>query len=143
MIEGKWKIDRSYKNICIELLTENLASLRAKAGITQEEISNLVGISRQTYYAIETGQRTMSWNTYLSLLLFFDTNNSTRSMLRTLNIYPKELMSKMCGICDHGCRNHYCMCSPRRLANADIHLALVPELEDGKRQCSCPKDQRP
>ena len=75
MIEGKWKIDRSYKNICIEMLTENLASLRAKADITQGEISNLIGISRQTYYAIETGQRTMSWNTYLSLLLFFDTNN--------------------------------------------------------------------
>lgn len=98
MIEGKWKIDRSYKNICIEMLTENLASLRAKAGITQEEISNLVGISRQTYYAIETGQCAMSWNTYLSLLLFFDTNNSTRNMLRALNIYPKELMSKMCGV---------------------------------------------
>lgn len=31
MIEGKWKIDRSYKNICIEMMTENLASLRAKA----------------------------------------------------------------------------------------------------------------
>ena len=52
MIEGKWKIDRSYKNICIEMLTENLASLRAKADITQAEISNLIGISRQTYYAI-------------------------------------------------------------------------------------------
>lgn len=63
MIEGKWKIDRSYKNICIEMMTENLASLRAKADITQGEISNLIGISRQTYYAIETGQRTMSWNT--------------------------------------------------------------------------------
>lgn len=85
MIEGKWKIDRSYKNICIEMMTENLASLRAKADITQGEISNLIGISRQTYYAIETGQRTMSWNTYLSLLLFFDTNNSTRSMLRALS----------------------------------------------------------
>lgn len=66
MIEGKWKIDRSYKNICIEMMTENLASLRAKADITQGEISNLIGISRQTYYAIETGQRTMSWNLVLS-----------------------------------------------------------------------------
>lgn len=93
MIEGKWKIDRSYKNICIEMMTENLASLRAKADITQGEISNLIGISRQTYYAIETGQRTMSWNTYLSLLLFFDTNNSTRSMLRALSIIRVVLVS--------------------------------------------------
>ena len=98
MISEKWKIDKSYKDTCIELLYENLVSLRAKANITQAEIANLVGISRQTYYAIESGQRTMSWNTYLSLLLFFDTNNFTRSMLRDLNIYPKELMIKMCGV---------------------------------------------
>jgi len=98
MISEKWKIDKSYKDTCIELLYENLVSLRAKANITQAEIANLVGISRQTYYAIETGQRTMSWNTYLSLLLFFDTNNFTRSMLRDLNVYPKELMIKMCGV---------------------------------------------
>ena len=97
MTREKWRIDRSYKDTCIELLTENLASLRAKAGITQAELANLVGISRQTYYAIETGQRVMSWNTYLSLLLFFDTNLDTRSMLRDLNAYPKELMITMCG----------------------------------------------
>ena len=50
MIEGKWKIDRSYKNICIEMMTENLASLRAKADITQGEISNLIpsSISRSS-----------------------------------------------------------------------------------------------
>lgn len=98
MIDEKWKIERSYKHTCIELLTENLSPLRAKASITQAEIANLIGISRQTYYAIETGQREMSWNTYLSLLLFFDTNNATRSMLRDLNIYPRELMIKMCGV---------------------------------------------
>lgn len=98
MISEKWNIDKSYKNTCIEVLYENLVPLRAKADITQAEIANLVGISRQTYYAIETGQRMMSWNTYLSLLLFFDTNTLTRSMLRDLNVYPKELMLKMSGI---------------------------------------------
>lgn len=98
MISEKWQIDKSYKDTCIELLCENLVSLRAKADITQAEIANLIGISRQTYYAIETGQRTMSWNTYLSLLFFFDTNNSTHSMLRDLNVYPKELMIKMCSV---------------------------------------------
>lgn len=98
MIGEKRGIDKSYKDTCIELLYENLVPLRAKAGITQAEIANFVGVSRQTYYAIETGQRTMSWNTYLSLLFFFDTNNFTRGMLRDLNIYPKELMIKMCGV---------------------------------------------
>lgn len=94
MIEGKWKIDRSYKNICIEMMTENLASLRAKADITQGEISNLIGISRQTYYAIETGQRTMSWNTYLSLIFFFDSVVETSQMIRELGVYPTQLVEQ-------------------------------------------------
>lgn len=98
MIGDNWKIDNSYKDTCIEMMHEHLVSLRAKADITQAELAHVVGISRQTYYAIETGQRAMSWNTYLSLLLFFDTNNHTRRMLRDLGIYPKELMIKMCGI---------------------------------------------
>lgn len=98
MVNENWKISQNYKDTCIELLSENLASFRAKAGITQAELANLIGISRQTYNAIESGQRVMSWNTYLSLLLFFGTNNATRSMLRSLNVYPKELMITMCGV---------------------------------------------
>ena len=38
----------------IEILTEELPSLRARIGVTQEELSHLVGISRPTYSAIET-----------------------------------------------------------------------------------------
>ena len=71
MISEKWKVNRSYKHICIELLSESLISLRAKAGITQEEIADLIGISRQTYCAIETGQREMSWNASVATLAIF------------------------------------------------------------------------
>lgn len=93
----KWMIDQRYKDSCIESMFENLASLRAKANITQTEIANLIGVSRQTYHAIEAGKRTMSWNTYLSLLLFYDTNSATHGMLRDISAYPTELMTKMYG----------------------------------------------
>lgn len=95
MIREQWNIDKQYKENCIEIMVENLVALRAKAGITQEELANLVGVSRQTYYAIETNRRALSWNTYLSLLLFFDTNINTHVMLRDLNAYPVDLMKKM------------------------------------------------
>ena len=95
MIREQWNIDKQYKENCIEIMVENLVALHAKAGITQEELANLVGVSRQTYYAIETNRRALSWNTYLSLLLFFDTNISTHVMLRDLNAYPVDLMKKM------------------------------------------------
>lgn len=97
MIRGKWVVSPDYKDSYIEVLTENLLPLRTKAEITQEELSAMVGISRQTYYAIETRRRQMSWNTHLSLILFFDTNVATHSMLRDINAYPIDLMIKMSG----------------------------------------------
>ena len=59
------------KDHLISILTEELPVLRAKIGLSQDELSNIVGISRQTYSAIETNKRKMSWNTFLSLLLVF------------------------------------------------------------------------
>ena len=44
----------------IEILTDELPVLRAKIGVSQDDISSIVGISRQTYSAIETKKRTMS-----------------------------------------------------------------------------------
>lgn len=95
MIREKWQVDQQYKENCMEILVENLAALRAKAGITQEELANVIGVSRQTYYAIETLRRPLTWNTYLSLVLFFDTNVNTHILIRDINAYPMELMRKM------------------------------------------------
>ncbi len=97
MIRNKWIVSPDYKDSYIEVLTENLLPLRTKADITQEELSSMIGISRQTYYALETRRRPMSWSTYLSLILFFDTNIETHSMLRDINAYPSDLMIKMSG----------------------------------------------
>lgn len=95
MIREQWKVEKKYKDHCIDIMVEHLAALRAKADLTQEEISGFVGISRQTYYAYETKKRTLPWNTYLSLLLFFDTNVNTHSMLRDIGAYPMELMGRL------------------------------------------------
>ena len=48
MIRGKWVVSPDYKDSYIEVLTENLLPLRIKAEITQEELSSMIGVSRQT-----------------------------------------------------------------------------------------------
>lgn len=75
MIREKWSISENYKDMSVIALQENLSALRAKASISQEELSNIIGISRQTYSAIESGKRVMSWNVYLSLVFFFMKSN--------------------------------------------------------------------
>lgn len=75
----------------IELLAEELPVLRAKIGLSQEELSNIIGVSRQTYSAIETKKRKMTWGTFLSLILFFEHNEKTKPMLMGIGAFPASL----------------------------------------------------
>ena len=89
---SKWKISKSQQSRFIAALTAELAPLRAKVGISQGELASLIGVSRQTYSAIECGKRKMSWGTYLSLILFYDYNSATHQMIRDINAFPEELV---------------------------------------------------
>lgn len=91
---SKWLLTDAEKDRFIATLTPNLAILRTQAEISQEEIANLIGISRQTYSSIERKIRKMSWNTYLSLVLFYDHNQKTHHLMRHLSLFPIELVKR-------------------------------------------------
>lgn len=76
-------VDKSEKEELILALTEILSILRAAIGISQGELADYIGVSRQTYSALEIGKRQMSWNTFLSLFLFFISNSETNNLLKT------------------------------------------------------------
>lgn len=97
MIRDKWAISEQYKHTSIAVLQENLSALRAKADISQEELSNIIGVSRQTYSAIEVGKRTMSWSAYLSLIFFFHEIKATKDMIDGLHVFPSDLFIKFNG----------------------------------------------
>ena len=90
----KYYLTEEEKNTLIEELTPELSILRTKAEISQEEIANIIGTSRQTYGAIERKARKMSWNTYLSLILFYDFNRKTHKMIRGMRAFPHELIKR-------------------------------------------------
>ena len=91
----KYYLSEEEKNTLIEKLTPELLLLRTKAEISQEEIANIIGTSRQTYGAIERKARKMSWNTYLSLVWFYDYNRKTHKMIRNMNAFPHEFIKKI------------------------------------------------
>ena len=80
-----------FKTAYIDKLAENLSMLRAKAGVTQGDVADRIGIARQTYSAIECGRNKMSWNTFMSLILFFKENVQTKEVIKILGIYTDEL----------------------------------------------------
>lgn len=79
----------------IEILTEELPALRAKLAITQEELCGIVGISRQTYSSIETKKKKMSWNIFLSLIMFFTNNDKTVHVIDSIGAFPDELKESL------------------------------------------------
>lgn len=91
LIQEKWLIEDEYKETSIAILQQNLASLRVKLNINQEEMANIIGVSRQTYYSIETGKREMTWTTFLAIVFFFELCEATREMLKELNVFPIDL----------------------------------------------------
>lgn len=73
-----------------QLMASNLKVLRAKAGMTQDDLSKAAGISRQTIVQAEATHK-LSWGTYLALVFLFSTDDGTSDLMRLLDIYPANL----------------------------------------------------
>lgn len=87
-----YNVDADRRKELIKKLTTELNTLRAKAGIPQEELAKIIGVSRQTYGAIERRDKTMSWATYLALIFYFEHNNKTSQILRLTGVFPDEFI---------------------------------------------------
>ena len=77
MIDDKDKI----KDELIMTLTAELPVLRARLGVSQEVMAASIGVSRQTYSAIETRTKKMSWTIFMALVAVLDLNEGTSVML--------------------------------------------------------------
>lgn len=62
-------MDVVQKEKLIQNMTDNLPTLRKKLNLSQEELSELIGVSRSTIAVIEGRKKVMSWNMFLSLLM--------------------------------------------------------------------------
>ena len=82
------------KSLFIARLVDELPVLRLKLGISQDEMGNMLGISRQTYSSIETKRRKMSWPLYLSLILIFDYSDQTHDFIRQSGVFPQTLFPR-------------------------------------------------
>lgn len=88
---GAMNNENDMKESLCRILCNELYVLRAKARVSQEEIADRIGVSRQTYSAIETGRRNMSWTTFLASIAYFQNNENTRDMLNNLDGLVCEL----------------------------------------------------
>ena len=86
-------MNKKEKALLMNNMSSNLSLLRTKIGLSQNELADLVGLTRQTISSLETGQRKMTWSVFLALILIFFRNEPTKKLLVALNIYTPELNS--------------------------------------------------
>jgi len=79
------------KEELVGILTNELTVLRAKTGLSQHELANRMGVSRQTYGKIETKKHRMTWNNFLTLLFLFKSNDDTTKIIDWIGAYPSDL----------------------------------------------------
>lgn len=72
-------------------LSENMQMFRGKLGISQSKLAEIMGVSRQTINAVENGRQKMTWNLFISLILFFSHNNDTKKLLPVVKIDMEKI----------------------------------------------------
>ena len=85
-----FSIDRSSYT---KRMAQNLPVLRSSLGVSQANLAEIIGVTRQTLSAAEAGTRELSWGNFISLLFVFTQNEQTLPLLRSLGIYTEELDS--------------------------------------------------
>ena len=59
----------------ISVLSQALPYLRKEMGVSQTELANKVGVSRQMISLIERQLQPMTWTLFLAIVFFFKSNN--------------------------------------------------------------------
>ena len=70
----------------INAMIDNLPVLRAKLDLSQEELGEKIGVTRQQIVNYENRRRPLTWTAFLALAFVFCENPESRKMLRMLNI---------------------------------------------------------
>lgn len=89
-------VSTAKKELCCIQLVNDLPVLRARIGISQEDIAAKIGVSRQTYNAYEAKKRPIPWSVCIALITFFNSDIKTREMMKN-NTYLLELMDEIFG----------------------------------------------
>jgi|GEM_PF-659114 len=83
------------KDALIKKLVDNLPTLRAKMNVSQSELSETIGIGRQTLVAIENKKSKMRWDTFLALVLVFSKDKDASELIKLLGLHLQDIEIKI------------------------------------------------
>jgi DNA-binding XRE family transcriptional regulator len=78
---------------CVNLITCEMPTLRDKIGMTQRELAQYIGISRQSIIEIEHRNRKITKSILISLITFFSFRQETSIILYDKGLYDNEFVN--------------------------------------------------
>ncbi len=85
--------EESIREDLMRRFVRQLPVLRVTLGLSQAETAQTVGISRQTYLAVEKKSRPLTWSTFLALFAFFYANEDSRLQMERDHSFLHEVLS--------------------------------------------------
>lgn len=76
---------------CTEILSKELPVLRKICKLTQQQLGDIVGVSRQTITNIESGRFEMKWSLFLALMFLFGLDDDSSKYLKRIDIPYDEV----------------------------------------------------
>ena len=76
-------------------LGEHLRKLRAIAGLTQDDLESLCGISKERISRIENGAYVMRWSQFVNFIMVFTMNANTKEYLIAVKILTPRLLQAL------------------------------------------------
>jgi len=89
--------DNAMQNEYIERMVKNLPVLRAAIDITQMQLGEKVGVSRQTIVAIENRKSPLNWTLYLAMVCVFQQYEEPKKFLESFKIFDKGFIKRFQG----------------------------------------------
>jgi DNA-binding XRE family transcriptional regulator len=77
------------------LLASNLPTLRTKSNISQNELADRLGFTRQTFSAIEGQKRDMQWSTFAAIAMFLSKDYEVNHMMSILGILDDDVRNTL------------------------------------------------
>jgi len=74
-----------------KVLASNLPTLRTKANLSQDELADRLGFSRQTISAIENEKRDMQWSTFSAIALYFAQDDKIKRLMIAMEIINDDV----------------------------------------------------
>jgi DNA-binding XRE family transcriptional regulator len=85
-------LNHEQKEAYCRQMTELLPLLRARLGMTQEELGNISGVSRVTISQIESGRAKMNWLHFSALMMVCTADRNAKELLYVRGLLDDTLL---------------------------------------------------